>query len=107
MNCKQGDLAIIVKSYAHNEGKIVQCIKFLPDFEYSDGDRSDSWEVDIYLQCGNGILSKIIGDHQLRPIRDQDGEDEMIKLAGKPGFSDAVIHYCNEKYLHNFLFRLQ
>lgn len=31
MNCKQGDLAIIIKSMAGNEGKIVQCLELLVD----------------------------------------------------------------------------
>ena len=32
MNCKTGDLAIVVKSKAGNEGKIVTCLELIPAY---------------------------------------------------------------------------
>ena len=31
LNCKAGDLAIVVKSFTGNEGKIVRCIRLADD----------------------------------------------------------------------------
>lgn len=94
MNCKQGDLAIIVKSRAGNEGKIVTCLRLATTEEISLNRFYDQplwpvWIVDRNLQNAN-LLGEVNGqsnlayDATLRPIRDQDGEDEMIRIAGKP-----------------------
>lgn len=84
MNCKQGDLAIIVRSYSGNEGKIVRCIKIretncsslLPDGSFSSPDVW--WEIDQTLPSWNGLPGDDIADSQLRPIRDpgDDAQDE-------------------------------
>lgn len=88
MNCKQGDLAIIVKSMAGNEGKIVRCLKFVPAQDFSTPDQKivkmDAWEVDSVLVDWVGEKTSTIPDHFLKPIRDNDGEDEMLRLVGKP-----------------------
>ena len=31
LNCKQGDLAIVIRSHAGNEGKIVTCVRLTTD----------------------------------------------------------------------------
>ena len=36
MNCKQGDIAIVVKSFAGHEGKIVRCIRLAEETEWID-----------------------------------------------------------------------
>lgn len=75
MNCKQGDLAIVIRSVRGNEGKIVRCVSPLKIIE--------AWTVEPDFN------PEVLGiptfpDAWLRPIRDQDGEDEMLRIAGKP-----------------------
>lgn len=90
MNCKKGDLAIIVKSWAGNEGKIVRCL-------HLDAVRSryenvapggfcyppePIWIIDRQIYGWDGSMSDYIADSQLRPIRDpgDDAVDEMLLL---------------------------
>ena len=74
LNCKIGDLAVIVKTSYPAEvryiGKIVRCVE--PIF-------SCGWIVEPDIAGYFGVH-----DDNLRPIRDSDGEDEMLRLAGKP-----------------------
>lgn len=73
MNCKQGDLAIIVKSDAGNEGKIVRCVRYLGCIAHRlpGGGLGyfDAWEIDIELPAWDGKKHKKARDIQLRPIR--------------------------------------
>lgn len=93
MNCKQGDLAVIVRSYAGNEGKIVRCLRLLKGAVQRAPDGSlhcgDAWEVDCLLKGCRGKYGRIIMDEQMRPIRDNDGEDEMLRIAGLPRKENA------------------
>lgn len=97
MNCKEGDLAIIIKSDNNNEGKIVRCIKFYPSidlycgFTNSSGTVANVWEIDRLIPSRSEGGTCHLEDYKLRPIRDQDGEDEMIKLLGKPINLDVVL----------------
>ena len=95
MNCKPGDLAIVVRSVAGNEGKIVRCLAVIPTGTLLKGYTTAGigWLTDIPLnQClenRNGTYVRAdylpFALHSfLSPIRDQDGEDEMIRIAGKP-----------------------
>lgn len=88
LNCKVGDLAIVIKSTAGNEGKIVQCLKFVPNKQFLKRDCNviveDSWIVDSKLKTWNGRPGNAIPDAWLKPIRNQDGEDEMLKIVGYP-----------------------
>lgn len=90
MNCKPGDLAIIVKSWAGNEGKIVQCVKYLGILATSDafGNTTNEpcWAIDRPLQDAVGGVDNILCDDQLRPIRPQpdDAVDEVIQRIGTP-----------------------
>lgn len=84
MNCKKGDLAIVVRSVAGNEGKIVRCVEFLGDSLFVGGKTYAAWSIDRKLP---GILGGMIDrapDAWLRPIRDNDQEDETLTWAGKP-----------------------
>lgn len=89
MNCKQGDLAIVVKSELGNEGKVVRCIRVLSKKEsdalmYWSG---PLWEVDAPLKASFGFVVTYTNhcpDSYLRPLRNQDGEDEMLRISGKP-----------------------
>lgn len=85
MNCKPGDLAVIVRSRMAPEviGKIVRVIEFAP----SEGrpaliiDRRviEDRHFDGRIRDGRWFF-----DECLRPIRDQYGEDEILRIAGKP-----------------------
>ena len=75
LNCKQGDLAIIVRSADEPQhiGKILRCVKFneslgIPAWEFEP-------EIGHFWLCRDSIL---------RPIRDQPGDDETLEWAGQP-----------------------
>lgn len=97
MNCKQGDLAIIVRSLAGNEGRIIRCVKYVPQLRYRflDGtqETKPGWLMDEALPT---ILadekSPYIWDCWLRPIRDpgDDAVDEMVKLVPLPTPSEVT-----------------
>ena len=89
MNCKPGDLAVVVRRrYSDaNVGKLVRTVRLVADILDADG---PCWEVESL----SGVLShrdlKFCGltgwfeDSRLRPIRDSDGEDETLTWAGRP-----------------------
>lgn len=83
MNCKPGDLAIIVRSLAGNEGKIVRCLEGVWSIETMPwGDRASfMWRTDTVLKSWSGSFDCWIADRQLRPIRDpgDDAKDEMLR----------------------------
>lgn len=80
MNCKPGDLAVIVRSKKGHLGKLVHVLCI--DRE----DRLGTWEVkplwNIKLPSGKKYF--YIPDSQLKPIRPNDGQDETLTWAGKP-----------------------
>jgi hypothetical protein len=94
MNCKPGDLAIIVDSDAGNEGLIVRVIQL--DYHSSSLPTVDRkgkripptpyWEIDRYIQDFEGGLHKTIADFQLRPIRDpgEDAKDQTLEWLPVP-----------------------
>lgn len=93
MNCKPGDLAIFVKSSAGNVGAIVEVIRplgYSPVFDgatWSDG--RFCWLVrsigaPLKSRLGPVYVESPAPDDYLRPIRDTDGEDEMLRIVGKP-----------------------
>lgn len=88
MNCKQGDLAVFVRSTAGNEGKIVTCVEFLGPRRLKWPDnvvrKSPCWKIDRLLIGCKGDLTDIVADEFLRPIRGGEGMDEMIRITGKP-----------------------
>lgn len=85
LNCKQGDLAIVVKSYAGNEGKIVRCIRLIPaGFGRFRESLGPLWEVDVELNIvdENGLKRppvKIATDAHLRPIKPLDELDDVTR----------------------------
>ena len=88
LNCKQGDLAVIVRSYAGNEGAVVTCRRLIPAWARHGVDGKlrigPGWETDRNFVKANGLVDNIVADDQLRPLRNSDGEDEMLRLAGLP-----------------------
>lgn len=97
LRCKPGDLAIVTGSQLNN-GKIVTCVQFLGAYLKIDGvlhgphdTHTDFWEIDSELYWSNPDSPKTvytgmtsIPDCQLTPIRSRPGQDEIIKIAGKP-----------------------
>lgn len=85
MNCKPGDLAIIIRSEAGNEGKIVRCVKLSTTARIRRRDNSivtdGVWELDRELIGWRGRKSRFIHDSCIRPIRDpgEDARDEMLR----------------------------
>jgi len=90
MNCKPGDLAVVVRSrFKSNIGKLCRVICF------SDSQHWD-WKVEAIspLQHATKSMAEVgivwpgqitqAHDFCLRPIRDNDGEDETLAWAGKP-----------------------
>jgi len=84
MNCKQGDMAVIVRSAANNEGRTVTCLEYVGEagrdgvVETAHGYilmlGNDYWRVDIKLNITNskvGVLNDCapyVRDSQLMPI---------------------------------------
>lgn len=88
MNCKQGDLAVIVKSRSGNEGLIVECVEFLPRclMRLPNGSIEEAkvWRVDRPLRKFTGKFDPYIRDSSLRPLRDNPGPDESLLWAPVP-----------------------
>lgn len=108
MNCKPGDLAVIVRSTLGNLGKIVRVIgpSFCNGLKFGETTvdpatgitwRRDTHEFDWDVESVGSPL--VIGfpdgkrgtalrrpaqDSALRPLRDNEDEDEMLRIAGKP-----------------------
>lgn len=86
MNCKPGELAIIVKSVTGNEGKIVTCVRLASDIEISDNGlclRGPVWVIDRAINSLWGPQINFAFDAQLRPIRPGDlheTEDERKEV---------------------------
>lgn len=77
MNCKPGDLAILLYDcLSHHTGKIVTIVRESTHIV-------DGWITEPLLVDPDGRLCHP-EDSDLRPIRDQDGEDETLTWAGKP-----------------------
>ncbi|MBQ1761924.1 MAG: hypothetical protein IIZ92_03370 [Aquincola sp.] len=90
LNCKQGDLAVVVRSSEGvNLGKIVRCIKQHPTYRTltdfcGDFYEGHIWLIDPPLPGAGGFITDAAPDAWLRPIRDNDGTDEMLRIAGLP-----------------------
>lgn len=87
MNCKPGDLAVIVQSIHGQHGALISVEK-----DSGRRDNGQHWWLCKALQtirCSNGkfIHAGDFGyaaDANIRPLRDSDGEDEMLRIVGKP-----------------------
>jgi hypothetical protein len=85
MNCKPGDLAVMIRSsHPLNVGRL---------FEVLDKYRCDpgEWRCRALSRvtdtdCGPAKAGVVVwaDDAGLRPIRPNEGEDEILRIAGKP-----------------------
>ncbi|HTH10781.1 MAG TPA: hypothetical protein VMA55_14535 [Acidovorax sp.] len=87
MNCKPGELAMVVKggSYIDDQllGKVVRVVETLPHcggvcWTY-EGPKISVAASDGYTYDVRGIADVV-----LRPIRPGEGEDEIVQLLGNP-----------------------
>ena len=84
MNCKQGDLVIIRRpKMPANLGKIFRCIARY-DGPWRDNGKEPGWVLDRPVERSCGKAWPQMADCNLRPLRDDDGEDEMLCIAGLP-----------------------
>ena len=110
MNCKQGDIAVIVKSPFAPQlvGRVVEVLYAAPvgaDFRLPNGRMHDAltprlgfrWVCEFHNPIAApstfGPIETIyapVPDDFLRPIRDNDGEDEMLRTAGLPNKQPEV-----------------
>lgn len=80
MNCKQGDLAVLVHSVSGRSlGMIFTCVERY-DGPWRYGGDAPGWRLDRPLWHGFPYT----GDKNLRPLRDNPGADETLTWAGKP-----------------------
>ena len=91
MNCRQGDIAMIIYSLADNEGKVVICLEFVGRrIPHRSSGAEDFWRVDTPIRCltekGKPSLefSPYVSDSCLRPMRPTGEIDEMLIIAGLP-----------------------
>ena len=83
MNCKQGDVAVIVRSVAGNEGKVVRCLELHPTPYAAQDGAGPRWVTDPPIIGCAGWIDAVL-DANMRPLRGQEGEDEVLRLAGRP-----------------------
>ena len=79
MNCKPGDLAVIV--VGRLAGVVVRVTSFDP---IPSPDGAVFWLYEGEAIALDGERYESLRDSVLRPIRDNDGEDETLTWAGKP-----------------------
>ncbi|MBI2725418.1 MAG: hypothetical protein HYX42_04130 [Polaromonas sp.] len=95
MNCKPGDLAIVVGLGPNNNGRIVEVVRHAVSGETVAGfiflakGPPPFWLIKTtgtLLQWdGDSVTERVINDRFLRPIRDQPGQDETLTWAPVPG----------------------
>jgi hypothetical protein len=75
MRCRVGDLAVIVSAAAPiYTGRFVRVVRWHKE--------EGGWVCEPDLEFMGQLIAW--ADCALRPIRDQDGEDEMLRLVGLP-----------------------
>lgn len=79
MNCKPGDLAVIVRSLANNEGKIVRIVEFAGRVDFQIRGRCVAWVIDPAIHAAQGGMVDVMPDDSLRPIRPGDISDEEVR----------------------------
>lgn len=81
MNCKQGDLAVFVKSSCWNEGKILTCIRYAGHIPTITRKHQHLWETDVPVRWNSGAIHNYAPDAYLRPLRGDDiTEREVTEL---------------------------
>lgn len=96
LRCKQGDLAVVVKSAHDNEGQIVLCVRLVNSYLQSTPGRevyaTDGWEIDPPIPSWGGPGGCwIVPDSSLRPIRNPglDAVDQTLEWVGAPDYAEV------------------
>ena len=93
MNCKPGDLAYVTKAGSPNLGRVVHVVMPYDGRTSFRGRPYSQPEGSAWIVEGGGLVIPndltpvpwhMVEDKFLRPIRDNDGEDETLTWAGKP-----------------------
>ncbi len=91
MNCKPGDLAMVVNSTCGNEGVIVTCLEYIGLMNWHGRDyrpkARPTWRIDRELPAFDGChVGPFCKDEILRPIRDpgDDAVDESLAWTKTP-----------------------
>jgi hypothetical protein len=95
MNVKPGDIAMVKAPYVEpGRGAIVEVVRRAGEREWLSGREYRrregycvGWVVRGWVRNADGNLrgpELAISDVCLRPLRDSDEEDEMLRIAGKP-----------------------
>lgn len=79
MNCKPGDLAVVVRSKIGNHGAICIVVKCDPCKR-----KEHAWVIDIKRPLPKGKKYWWIFDSQIRPLRDNPGQDETLQWINVP-----------------------
>jgi hypothetical protein len=111
MNCRQGDIAVIVRSQYRPDliGRIVEVLSLAPNgvaFRLPNGKPHAAlrgthpcwvckFQSPVTAPCDYGLtvetLYAPVPDECLRPLRDGDGDDEMLRIAGNPNKQPEVV----------------
>lgn len=89
LRCKQGDLAVMVRSMAGNNGKVFKCIRLATTAEMA-GEGFDfkrygpMWFTDARFNCSWGHTTNLCFDFQIRPLRNDPGQDETLTWKDVP-----------------------
>ncbi|CAB5219093.1 hypothetical protein UFOVP229_27 [uncultured Caudovirales phage] len=92
LNCRPGDLAVVVRSVAGNEGKVVTCLRLHPPgTDNTSVEDGPVWEIDRPLvgvlrsrstgEVFGRVSSPYMPDKLLRPLRGDVAEDEAQREA--------------------------
>ncbi len=92
MNCKPGDLAVVVKSMAGHEGKILRVLKLVQTPKNYMQLPGGYWMVDRQLPGISGDMTPVFPDAWLRPIRDpgDDAVDETLLRLPAPKLDEVA-----------------
>lgn len=92
LNCKPGDLAVVMRSFQGNEGRIVRCIR-LVQVRWERGEECPTWEIYPPLQNVVHHARTFCPDFQLRPIRDpgDDARDESLSWLPVPSREEVTV----------------
>lgn len=99
LNCRPGDLAVVIAGRVENIGAMVRVVRLYDTGETVSGvlwlgEGHIGWVVealgrDLVAYMDDDTVpfkfrTAVIADKSLRPIRGAEGEDEILRLAGKP-----------------------
>lgn len=91
MNCKPGDMAIVVRSHSGNEGRVVEIVAYYGYAKFHDGSAfSNCWLVKGRLNGGICFTASLFGadrlfpDSYLRPLRPDGITDEEVRDLYQP-----------------------